>query len=80
MLIFHEINLENLNVHEPLDYVGVLDEVDNRLIEREFFANFGPDADKSDLYMIIETFSERNRPKRVRCQVRNVEFWVNLPG
>ena len=49
MLIFHEINLENLNVHEPLDYVGVLDEVDNRLIEREFFAIFGPDANISDL-------------------------------
>ena len=49
MLIFHEINLENLDVHEPLDYVDVLDEVDNRLIEREFFANFGPDANISDL-------------------------------
>ena len=44
MLIFHEIDLENLDVHVPMDYVNVLDEVDNRLIEREFFANFGPDA------------------------------------
>ena len=80
MLIFRENNFENLDVHEPMDYVDVLDDVDNRSIEREFFAIFGPDANISDLKKIIETFSERNRPKRVRCQVRNVEFWVDLPG
>lgn len=79
-MIFHERSLTILDIHDPMDYVDILDEVDNRLIERDFFANFGPDADISDLTVIIETFSERNRPKLVRCRVRDVQFWVNLPG
>ena len=69
----------SFNIHDPIDFVDILDDIDNRLIEQEFFAIFGPDADLSDLTLVIETFSEWNRPKSVQCQVRNVLFWVNLP-
>ena len=74
------MSFDSFNIHEPKDYVDILDDVDNRLIEQNFFAIFGPDADISDLTMVIETFSDLNRPKRVQCQVRNVLFRVNLPG
>ena len=74
------MSLDIYNVHEPLYFVDILDDVDNRLIERKFFAIFGPDADLSDLTLVIETFSELNRPKRIQCQVRHFRFWVNLPG
>lgn len=71
--------MEEFNVHEPMDCVDILNDLDIRLIEQKFFAVFGPDADISDLIVIIETFSERNHPKLVQCQIRNVRFWVNLP-
>ena len=75
---------ETMNIHTPIENVDenvdVLDDIDNRLIEQTFYAKFGPDADISDLIVIIETFSERNRPKRVQCKTRYVQFWVNLPG
>ena len=74
------MNLDSSNIHEPMSFVDILDDVDNRLIEQKIFAIFGPDADLSGLTMVIETFSETNRPNRVLCQVRNVLFWVNRPG
>ena len=72
------MSLEFWNIHEPMEYVDILSDVDVRRIEQKFFAAFGPDADTSDLTLIIETFSERNRPERVRCHIRDVTFWVNL--
>ena len=70
----------HVDVHLNEQNVDVLDDIDNRLIEQTFYAKFGPDADISDLIVIIETFSERNRPKRVQCKTRYVQFRVNLPG
>ena len=69
-----------MNIHTLIENVDVLDDIDNRLIEQTFYAKFGPGADISDLIVIIETFSERNRPKRVQCKTRYVQFCVNLPG
>ena len=73
--------MEILNIHEPTALVDILDDVDVMRIEQKLFAVFGPDADISDLVMIIETFSERTRPKRVRCHYKDQNtFWVNLLG
>ena len=73
------MSLEIFNIHEPTEFIDILDDIDVIRIEQKLFAVFGPDADISDLVMIIETFSERNRPKRVRCHYRAQNtFWVNL--
>ena len=72
------MSLDNLNIHEPTEFVDILNDIDIRRIEQKLFAVFGPDADITDLVMIIETFSEQNRPKRVLCQIRNIKFWVDL--
>ena len=70
--------LDILDIHSQTEVVDLLDAFNFRLIEQKFFAIFGPDADFSDLIMIIETFNGRNRPKRVECQIGDVGFWVNL--
>ena len=73
--------MEIWNIHEPTELVDILDDDDVMRIEQKLFAIFGPDADISDLVMIIETSSGRNRPKRVRCHYRDQNtFWVNLLG
>ena len=72
------MNFEIMNIHEPMNYVDILDAEDVRLIEQKFVAIFGPDADISEIILIIETFSERNRPKIVQCQMRGISFRVNL--
>ena len=68
-----------MDIHSDMNYVDILDDMDVRLIDQKFFAIFGPDADTSELIMVIETFSEENRPKRVQCQFRGIRFWVDLP-
>ena len=74
------MSTEIWNIHKPTEFVDILDDIDVLRIEQKLFAVFGLDADISDLDMIIETFSERNRPKRVRCHFRDNTFRVNLPG
>ena len=72
------MSLNILDIHRQTDVVDILDEINIRMIEQKFFAIFGPDADFSDLIMIIETFTEQNRPQRVKCQMGDVRFLVNL--
>lgn len=74
------MSLDLWNIHEPTEFVDILDDVDVMRIEQKLFAVFGPDVDISDLVMIIETFTEQNRPKLVRCHIRNTTFRVNLLG
>lgn len=71
---------EITNIHEPIDYVDILETVD-WMIEQKFFATFGPDADINDLIIVIQDSTSGDSSKCAYCQYHdNPPFWVNLPG